>query len=94
MALKGRHIPERTCIACRQSREKKHLIRLVHTKDGVVEVDLSAQKLGRGAYLCPKRDCWELGLRGSRLEYALRVKLTRDKRQALMSYAGELPRGD
>lgn len=94
MSSKDKRIPQRTCIACRQSRGKEDLIRLVRTKDGVVEVDLSAKKAGRGTYLCPKRDCWELGLKGNRLEYALRTKLTHDNRQALISYADKLPRRD
>lgn len=94
MRLGSKHIPQRTCIACRQSRDKKDLVRLVYSKDGIVEVDLSAKKSGRGVYLCPKRDCWELGLKGTRMEYALRAKLTHDNRQALMSYADKLPRRD
>lgn len=92
--MDSRHIPQRTCIACRQSRDKKDLVRLVHTKDGIVEVDSSAKKSGRGAYLCPKRDCWGLGLKGSRLDYTLRTKLSHDNRQALVSYADKLPGRD
>ena len=92
MRSQGKHIPERTCIACRQSKDKKDLVRLVYTKDGIVQVDLSAKKSGRGAYLCPKKDCWELGLKGNRLEYALRTKLSHHNRQVLVNYAEKLPR--
>ena len=34
-----KHIPERTCLACRQKKAKQDLIRLVRTSDGRVEVD-------------------------------------------------------
>jgi hypothetical protein len=91
MTTKNKHIPQRTCIACRQSKAKKDLIRVICTNDGVVEVDLSSKKPGRGAYLCPKRDCWEMGLKGNHLERALRTKLSSDSRQALIEYSKSLP---
>lgn len=90
MATKNKHIPQRTCIACRQSKAKNYLIRVICTDEGVVQVDLSNKKPGRGAYLCPKRDCWETGLKGNRLEHALRTKLSSDKRQALIEYSKNL----
>jgi predicted RNA-binding protein YlxR (DUF448 family) len=83
MRVKSKNLPQRTCIACRQVREKKDLIRLVATENGVAEVDLFGKKAGRGAYLCPRRTCWELALRKNRLDYALRTRLADDSRQTL-----------
>jgi predicted RNA-binding protein YlxR (DUF448 family) len=94
MRFRVRRIPQRTCVACRQSREKKDLVRLVRSEDGNIQVDPSGTRPGRGAYLCARSDCWELGLKGNRLEHALRTKLTPDNRQALMSYSDKLPKGD
>ncbi len=91
---KSKHIPQRTCIACQQKRDKKELIRLVRTSNGNTEVDLSAKKPGRGVYLCPQRDCWEIGLKRNRLEHALKTKLTDDNRQALLEYSNNLARGN
>jgi predicted RNA-binding protein YlxR (DUF448 family) len=85
--MRTEHLPQRTCIACRQKKEKNALIRLVRTSDGSVEVDLAARRPGRGAYLCRQKDCWELALEGNRLEHALRTKLSSDDRQALLTYA-------
>ena len=84
--MRTEHLPQRTCIACRQKKEKTALVRLVRTSDGSVEVDLSTRKPGRGAYLCRQKDCWELALKGNRLEHALRTKLGNDDRQALLTY--------
>lgn len=86
MRAKNKHLPQRTCIACRQIKEKKSLIRLVCAENGVAEVDISGKKPGRGAYLCPKKVCWELVLKKNRLEYALRTKLSDDNRQILIGY--------
>jgi len=84
MRSTNKHIPQRTCIACRKVRPKRELIRLVRIPDGGVEVDLSGREVGRGAYLCREVECLELGIKGNRLEYALRTTLTSDNRQHLL----------
>jgi predicted RNA-binding protein YlxR (DUF448 family) len=86
MGAKSKSLPQRTCIACRQVKEKKDLIRLVSTENGIVEIDAFGKKPGRGAYLCPKRTCWELALRKNRLDYVLRTRLNDDNRQILREY--------
>lgn len=90
MKLKSRRPPQRSCIACRQVREKKDLIRLVTTENGIAEIDAFKKKPGRGAYLCPNRTCWESALRKNRLDYALRTKLRDDNRQTLREYIHNL----
>ncbi len=79
-----KHIPQRTCMACRKVRAKRELVRLVRIADGIVEVDTSGKKAGRGAYLCPAQECWEVGLKGGRLEHALRTTLPQDNREELI----------
>jgi hypothetical protein len=90
MRAKSKSLPQRTCIACRQVKEKKHLIRLVSAENGTVEIDALGKKPGRGAYLCPKRTCWELTLRKNRLDYALRTRVSDDNRQTLREYIHNL----
>ena len=92
-AVPIKHIPQRTCVACRKARAKRELIRLVHTSDGNIEIDTSGKKAGRGAYLCRLWGCWEVGLKGNRLEYALRSRLTQDNREQLINYAKDLLEG-
>ena len=94
MSTKNKHIPQRTCVACRQRSDKKDLIRLVRAENGTAEVDMPAKKPGRGAYLCPKKDCWELALRKSRLEYALQTKLSNDNRRFLAQYSNKFAEGN
>ena len=73
-------------MACRMVRPKRELIRLVRISDGSVEVDTSGKKAGRGAYLCRVGECWQVGLKGGRLEHALRTTLTQDNREQLIMY--------
>ena len=90
MTKSTRHIPQRTCVACRKAGAKRELIRLVRISDGGVEVDTDGRKAGRGAYLCRARECWEVGLKGSRLEHALRTSLAQDNREQLIRYGKDL----
>ena len=84
-----KHIPQRTCVACRKVKDKQELIRLVRVSDRSVEVDTSGKKAGRGAYLCRAQECWELGFKGGRLEHTLRTKLTQDNRESLIRFGNE-----
>ena len=54
--MKTKKIPVRMCIACREGRPKKELVRVVATEDGI-NVDETGKAHGRGAYLCPSVDC-------------------------------------
>ncbi|MGQ9545787.1 MAG: RNase P modulator RnpM [Dehalococcoidia bacterium] len=92
MSSKSKHLPQRTCIGCRQVRDKKALIRLVRAENGGAEVDTSGRKAGRGAYLCPNKSCWELALKKSHLEHALRTRVSMNNRHTLMEYIHSLPR--
>jgi uncharacterized protein len=85
--LKPKHVPERTCIACRSGKNKRDLIRIVRTENGIIEVDPTGKKSGRGAYLCPDPGCWEKGLKGNNIEHALHTRLTRANRQSLILFS-------
>lgn len=86
-----RHVPERTCVACRAHAAKRGLIRLVRTPEGQVEIDPTGRRPGRGAYLCPRRDCWQEALKRRALNRALRVVLTPQEISRLQAYAETLP---
>ena len=77
MAKKGRrrkHVPQRTCVGCREVTGKSDLLRLVRTTDGVI-ADPNGKVDGRGAYVHSNQDCMRRALKGG-LEQALRTKLS------------------
>ena len=86
-----RHVPLRTCVACRRTGSKRELVRLVRTPTAGVQVDTSGKMAGRGAYLCRSRACWEQGLRSQRLSQALKTALTAEEIAALRAFAATLP---
>ena len=89
--LHRKHIPQRSCIACRETKDKKTLIRLVYNANNV-EIDTGGKRPGRGAYLCPVSECWETALKRNQLEYALRAKLTLENYRTLIEYGKSLPK--
>jgi predicted RNA-binding protein YlxR (DUF448 family) len=85
-----RRAPVRTCVACQEAKTKRELIRVVHTPAGIVEVDPTGKKAGRGAYMCPKKSCWQLGLKKNALERALKTSISPQNRAVLEEYAATL----
>lgn len=86
-----KHVPLRTCIACRQESGKRELVRVVRTPSAGVQVDATGKLAGRGAYLCRTRACWEQALLGQRLAAALKTTLNADEVAALRAFAATLP---
>ena len=60
--------PARTCMACNEQKEKNELLRIVKSKDGIIEVDLTGKKSGRGAYICKNEECLNKIIKSKRLE--------------------------
>lgn len=86
-----RHVPQRSCIACRRNDAKRGLLRIVRNAEGRVLLDLTGKQHGRGAYLCHDPHCWEQALKRSTIERALRVEqISADDRAALAAFARSL----
>ena len=81
-----RHIPQRTCVACRSERPKREMVRIVRAPDGAVGVDPTGKRSGRGAYLCLQPPCWQAALKRHALDKALKTELTAADREALAAY--------
>jgi predicted RNA-binding protein YlxR (DUF448 family) len=54
---KGR-IQTRTCVVCRERRQRTELLRVVRTPEGQVVFDRTGRMNGRGAYVCADADHW------------------------------------
>jgi len=54
---KTKSVPMRMCIACREMKPKKEMLRVVKNADGEISVDVSGKAAGRGAYICTSQDC-------------------------------------
>lgn len=85
-----KHIPLRSCIACRETKPKRELVRVVRVSDERVVVDRTGKQNGRGAYFCPAQECWELGQKRRALNHALSMTVSADNWNELFAYAREV----
>lgn len=88
---KPRKIPQRMCVGCREMKNKRELLRVVRTPEGLIDVDPTGKKAGRGAYICPQVDCLNSAIKGKRLQKALEhdipVEIVENLKERLQSIA-------
>lgn len=84
-----KHVPQRTCVGCREVLPKRKMVRIVRTVEGV-RVDATGKRAGRGAYLHDRRECWERGMKGA-LAHALKTTLSAEDRVRLDEFMNALP---
>ena len=80
----NRKIPMRTCIGCRQSKEKKELIRIVRDKENNVFVDLTGKQNGRGAYICKDAECLKKAIKSKALNRAFKIEVPNEVYENLL----------
>jgi uncharacterized protein len=86
---KRKHVPQRTCVGCREVNSKRSLIRVVRRPEGIL-IDPTGKLAGRGAYLHDRRSCWERGLKGA-LAHALKAELSQQDHETLLAFIEGLP---
>ncbi len=87
--VRKKHVPQRTCVGCREVLPKRTLIRVVRSGESV-QVDPTGKLAGRGAYLHDRRTCWERALKGA-LASALKTPLSESDLAALRAFMATLP---
>ena len=73
--MKAKKIPMRTCIVTKEKCEKKDLLRIVRTPEGIVIVDPTGKENGRGAYLKKDIDVIKKAEKSKILERVLEVEV-------------------
>ena len=70
-----KRIPMRQCLGCREMKPKKELIRVVRAPDGGISLDFRGKAQGRGAYVCPNRDCLKKAIKSKAIERAFEASV-------------------
>ncbi len=83
--MRERKMPQRSCIGCRAVKDKKDLVRIVHTPEGEYHVDPGGKAAGRGAYVCRDAACLEKAFRTEALNRAFRTKVPGEALKALIA---------
>ena len=83
MNARRRHVPQRSCIACKAKTAKRDLLRIVAKPEGGIAFDSGGKISGRGAYLCLECAAKPKNIRKGRLEHTLRTKIADEVWQAV-----------
>ena len=76
--MTNKKVPMRQCVGCREMKAKRELNRVIKTSDNQVLVDATGKKNGRGAYLCPRRECLEKAVKNKGLERSLKTAVPKE----------------
>lgn len=70
-------VPLRMCIACKESKPKRELIRIVKNENMFV-VDKTGKINGRGSYICDNKDCMEKLIKQKVLNKVFKCNISSD----------------
>ena len=74
--MKEKRVVLRTCVVTKEQLEKKDLLRIVKSKDGIVSVDKTGKANGRGAYIKKDLEVLELAKKTKALDRALETTIS------------------
>ncbi|MBO7403633.1 MAG: YlxR family protein [Clostridia bacterium] len=76
-------IPQRRCVGCQGTFDKRDLLRVVRSPDGAISLDFSGKKSGRGAYLCFNEACFKKAKKSGILARSLECEISPEIYDAL-----------
>ena len=76
-------LPQRNCMGCNETKNKKDLIRIVKTADGQISLDVTGKANGRGAYICNNVECLNKAIKSKRLEKCFEMKIDNEIYESL-----------
>ena len=87
--MKHKSIPLRKCTGCQEMKDKKSLIRMVRSEAGEFSLDFTGKAPGRGAYVCPNRQCMEKAQKSRGLERSFKAPVPKDVYERLLEQLPE-----
>ena len=86
--MKLKKIPMRMCVGCKELKPKKELLRIVALPTGIIELDRTGKKSGRGVYICNRSECFKKAFDSHGLERSLKRPVSRDVYDAIKEKIG------
>ena len=74
--MNNKRVVLRTCVVTKEQFEKKDLLRVVKSKEGIVSVDETGKLNGRGAYIKKDLEVLELAKKNKALDRALEATIS------------------
>ena len=76
--MNAKKVPLRQCIGCQEMKEKKGMVRVIKTPEETIELDTTGRKNGRGAYICPRMECFMKARKSKGLERSLKTSIPQE----------------
>ncbi len=74
----NKKVPMRKCVGCGEMKSKKEMIRVLKTSEEEFVLDATGKKNGRGAYLCPSKDCFTKAVKNKGLERSFKHAIPKE----------------
>lgn len=71
----NKKVPMRKCVGCGEMKNKKELLRVIHTPEDTLVLDTTGRQNGRGAYLCANMECFQKARKTKGLERSLKMAI-------------------
>ena len=81
--MSTKKIPLRQCIGCGEMKGKKEMIRILKTETEGIVLDATGRKNGRGAYICPRMECFQKAVKNKGLERSFKMPVPKEVYESL-----------
>ena len=71
----AKKISLRQCVGCGEMKDKKEMMRVLKSADGLVSLDMTGRKNGRGAYLCKNGACLSKARKNKGLDRSFKMRI-------------------
>ena len=68
----------RKCVGCGEMKSKKEMIRVLKTSEEEFVLDATGKKNGRGAYICPSKECFAKAVKIKGLERSFKHAIPKE----------------
>ena len=88
--MSTKKIPLRQCIGCGEMKGKKEMIRILKTETEGIVLDATGRKNGRGAYICPRMECFQKAVKNKGWERSFKMPVPKEVYESLEKEMGQI----
>lgn len=88
--MKSKKVPMRQCVGCQEMKNKKEMIRVIRTAENEFFLDATGKKNGRGAYMCPCKECLQKAVKNKGLERSFKQAIPKEVYESLEKEMNQL----
>ncbi len=85
--------PMRKCVGCQEMKNKKEMIRIIRTAENEFMLDATGKRNGRGAYICPRKECFDRAAKSRGLERSFKQAIPEEVYESLEKEMREIEPG-